>query len=238
MPRAIWADFERRFDLDVFEWYSTAEGGGLLRNPPGKGPIGSCGKPFFLFRMKVVDENGKQCHPNVSGEVIAKPIIGKAKVNYNDNPEASAKKTKGGWNRTGDMAHVDKDGWWYFDHRFGGGLRKSGDFIQPDIVERVIGEHPDVSEVSVFGIPAASGAPGESDIVAGIALFEGKEIDAAAIFQCARRGLEANSVPSYLLLLDEIPKTISQKPQERFLEESFEEHPEKIYKLEDYKRIL
>ena len=57
----------------------------------------------------------------------------------------------------------------------------------------------------------------------------------SAFFNYARKGLEANSVPSYLLILDEIPMTISQKPQERFLMQAFEECPEKVYKQEDYK---
>jgi len=99
----------------------------------------------------------------------------------------------------------------------------------------VIGEHPDVSEVSVFGIPSAGGAPGESDLVAGIVLFDGKAPNPEDIFERARKGLESNSVPSYIMFLDEIPKTISEKPQERFLKQNFEERPELVYKLEDYK---
>ena len=235
MPRAIWADFEKRFDLKILEWYSTLEGGGFARKPPGKGPIGSFGKPVWLFKMRIVDKNDNPCPPNVPGEVIASIRSGSTVVNYFDNPEASKKKTLGGWNRTGDIAHVDENGWFFFDYRAGGGLRRAGDFIQPDTVERVIGEHPDVSEVSVFGIPAASGAPGESDLVAGIVLFQGREPDPASIFECARKGLEANSVPSYLFFLEEIPKTISEKPQERFLRQEFEHHPEHIHKLLDYK---
>ncbi|MCP4579805.1 MAG: ATP-dependent acyl-CoA ligase [Deltaproteobacteria bacterium] len=235
MPRSIWEDFEKRFDVKILEWYSTLEGGGITRKPPGKGPVGSCGKPVPLFKMQIVDENDNPCPPNVTGEIVAKPIGGgKAKVDYHDNAEASEKKTRGGWNRTGDMAHKDEKGWWFFDYRMGGGLRRAGDFIQADTVERVIGEHPDVSEVSVFGIPAASGAPGESDLVAGVAPFKGKELDPASIFEIARKGLEANSVPSYLLFLDEIPMTISQKPQERFLRQSFEEQKDRVYKQVDY----
>ncbi len=234
MPRAIWEDFEKRFNVKIVEWYSTLEGGGITIKPPGKGPIGSCGKPIFLYKMKIVDENDNQCPPHVTGEIIAKPIRGKAKVDYHNNSEASESKTRGGWNRTGDMAHTDEKGWFFFDYRMGGGLRRAGDFIQSDTVERVIGEHPDISEVSVFGVPAASGAPGESDLVAGIAPFEGRKLDPASIFECARKGLEANSVPSYLLFLDEIPMTISQKPQERFLRQNFEEQPDRVHKLEDY----
>ena len=235
MPRAIWKDFEKRFDVKILEWYSTLEGGGFARKPIGKGPIGSFGKPIFLFNMKIVDEKDNPCPPNVPGEVIAKIRGVDAFVNYYDNPEASKKKTLGGWNRTGDIAHTDEEGWFFFDYRVGGGLRRAGDFIQADNVEKVIGEHPDVSEVSVFGIPSESGAPGESDLVAAVTFFEGKKPDPASLFQHARKGLEANSVPSYLLYLEEIPKTISEKPQERFLKQNFEDHPELVYKLEDYK---
>ena len=234
MPRAIWADFENRFGVKILEWYSTLEGGGFARKPIGEGPVGSFGKPICLFNMKVVDENDQQCPPNVPGEIIAKPVWTNAFVNYFDNPDASAKKTMGGWNRTGDIAHIDENGWFFFDYRKGGGLRRSGDFIQADTVEKVIGQHPDVSEVTVFGIPAKSGAPGESDLVAAIVLFKDKQIDPASIFNIARKGLEANSVPAYLMFLDEIPKTISEKPQERFLKQYFEEHPDWIYTLEDY----
>jgi len=234
MPRAIWEDFEKRFGVDILEWYSTLEGGGFARKPIGKGPVGSFGKPICIFTMRVVDENDNPCPPNVPGEIIAKPKGVSAFVNYFDNPEASTKKTLGGWNRTGDIAHIDENGWYFFDYRIGGGLRRAGDFIQPDTVEKVIGEHPDVSEVSVFGIPALGGAPGESDLVAGIVLFDGRIPDPAKIYDCARNGLEANSIPSYIMFLDEIPKTISEKPQERFLKQFFDERPDLVYKLEDY----
>jgi crotonobetaine/carnitine-CoA ligase len=229
MPGAIWNDFEQRFDVKILEWYSTLEGGGFARKPIGKGPVGSFGKPIFLFKMRVVDENDRPCLPNVSGEIIAKPIWSNAFVNYFDNPEASAIKTMGGWNRTGDIAHIDENGWYFFDYRKGGGLRRSGDFIQPDAVEKVIGQHPDVSEVCVFGIPAKSGAPGESDLVAAIVLFKDKMPDPDGIFQESWKGLEANSVPDYIMFLDEIPKTISEKPQVRFLKQLFEDHPEWVY---------
>ena len=43
--------------------------------------------------------------------------------------------------RSGDMVHVDEDGWFFFDYRKGGGLRRAGDFIQPEFVETVIGQH-------------------------------------------------------------------------------------------------
>jgi len=233
-PRAIWEAFEKRFNLKILEWYGSVEGG-FAYKPVDQGPVGSFGKPVdSIMEMEIFDENDEPCPPGQVGELVTRPRGGKAKVDYLDNPEASKDKTRGGWLRTGDMAWKDEDGWFFFAYRKGGGLRRSGDFIQPDKVEKVIGEHPDVSEVAVFGIPAESGAPGESDLVAAVMPFEGADPDPGDIFNHARKGLEPNSVPSYLMFVEEIPKTISEKPQERFLKQIFEEHPEKVHKLSDY----
>jgi crotonobetaine/carnitine-CoA ligase len=79
-----------------------------------------------------------------------------------------------------------------------------------------------VTDVFVYGVPAASGAPGEKDVVAAIVLAEGKAQDTAAVFAACREKLESNFVPSYLQVLEEIPKTASEKPQERILLQQFD----------------
>ncbi|UCE85432.1 MAG: AMP-binding protein [Deltaproteobacteria bacterium] len=221
MPAAIWEAFERRFDVQVFEWYGAVEGG-LAFKPIGQGPVGSFGKPVPGLEMKIVDDAGDECAPGEVGEIVSRPASGEpAEVEYFENPEASRDKTRGGWLRSGDMGHRDADGWFFFDYRKGGGIRRSGDFINPGFVEKAIAEIPEVSDVFVYGIPAASGAPGEKDVVAAIVPKPGAAFAADAIFAACRRSLESNFVPSYLQVLDEIPKTVSEKPQERFLLEAF-----------------
>jgi crotonobetaine/carnitine-CoA ligase len=221
MPKAIWADFERRFGVEIFEWYGAVEGG-LAYKPVGQGPIGSFGKPAPGLEMKVVDDEGRECPPGVVGEIVSRPATGEAaSVEYFENPEASRAKTVGGWLRSGDMGHRDAEGWLFFDHRKGGGIRHNGDFVNPGFVEKVIAEHPMVSDVFVYGVPAASGSPGEKDVVAAIVPVPGIVFDPDAVFAACRAGLEPNFVPSWLQVVDEIPKTISEKPQERFLLERF-----------------
>ena len=55
------------------------------------------------------------------------------------------------------------------------------------------------------------------------------QLRAASVFAACRKGLEANFVPSYLQVVDEIPKTASEKPQERFLVERFERDPASVF---------
>jgi crotonobetaine/carnitine-CoA ligase len=220
MPAAIWEDFERRFDLRVFEWYGAVEGG-LAVKPVGQGPTGSFGKPIPGLEMLVLDETDQECPSGVVGEICSRPSGGDAEVRYHDDQEASEAKTRGGWLRSGDMGHTDPDGWLFFDYRKGGGIRHNGDFVNAGFVEKVLAEHPQVSDVFVYGVEAASGAPGEKDVVAAIVVTDDVELDAESVFAHCREGLESNFVPGYLHVVDEIPKTASEKPQERFLLDAF-----------------
>jgi crotonobetaine/carnitine-CoA ligase len=234
-PVAIWEAFEKRFQVQIHEWYGAVEGG-FAHKPPGQGPIGSFGKSLpGMMEMKVVREDDTECEPGEIGELICRMVQGETRVEYHGNPRASSEKTRGGWLRTGDMCHRDADGWFFFDFRKGGGLRRQGDFIQPDYVEKVIAEHPDVSEVCVYGIPAASGAPGESDLVAAVVPFAGRTIDPKSLFEACLKRLERNSVPSYIQVVDEIPKTVSEKNLDRVLREQFSPDAPNVYRFENFR---
>jgi crotonobetaine/carnitine-CoA ligase len=234
-PLAIWEAFEKRFNVNILEWYGAVEGGFSFK-PPGKGPIGSFGKTLpGVMELKVVDEDDNEVKPGETGELIVKMLKGETKVDYLKRPDESADKTRGGWLRTGDMVHRDEKGWFFFDYRKGTELRRAGDFIQPDYVERIIGGHPEVSEVCVYGIPAASGAPGESDLVAALEPFEKGEIDPKSVFDRCKVEMEANFIPSYLQVVEEIPKSISEKALDRVLKDNFSPDAENVHKFEDYK---
>ncbi len=221
MPQAIWQNFERRFDLKVFEMYGAIEGGMAL-NPPGVGPVGSFGKGAATLEIRIVDDDGDVCAAGEPGELISRPLGGgEVRVEYFKNTEASKKKTTGGWLRSGDICHQDEDGWLYFDFRKGGGIRHNGDFINPGFVEKVLAEDPRVTDVYVYGVPAESGSPGERDVVAAIVTLDADDFDAGGVFERCAADLESNFVPTYLQVVPEIPKTASEKPQERFLLERF-----------------
>jgi len=221
MPGAIWDSFEKRFNVQILEWYGAVEGGFAMK-PIGQGPIGSFGKPGAGLELKILDDADQECPPFTTGEVCSRPEGGgSASVEYYGNKKASEDKTRDGWLRSGDMGHADEEGWLYFDYRKGGGLRHNGDFVNPSFVEKVIAECPEVSDVFVYGVPAASGAPGEKDVIAALVTQSRESFDPASVFAACRAGLEANFVPSYLQVVDEIPKTASEKPQERFLMEKF-----------------
>jgi len=232
-PRPIWEAFEKRFNVRIHEWYAAVEGG-FAHKPPGVGPIGSFGKPPAGAEIRVIRQDDTDCEPGEIGELISRPATGIVEVVYHGYKEASESKTRGGWLRSGDIVHRDEEGWLYFDYRKGGGLRRQGDFIMPEYVEAVIAEHPDVTDVCVYGIPASSGAPGESDLVAAIVPMTDTPPDIKGIFHFCLRGLERNSVPSYIEVVPEIPKTASLKNLGRVLKDAFNPDASNVYKYIDY----
>lgn len=223
MPRDLWEPFEQRFGVRVLEWYGTMEGG-FACNPPGAGPRGSFGKPpAGLIEMDVVDEEDRPLPPGQTGELVTRPAGQPARLEYHRNPEASARKTRGGWLHTGDMCWRDEEGWFFFAHRKEeGGIRKLGEFVPDGFVRRVLAEDPEVLDVHVYGVPAATGAPGESDVVAAVVVRDPARLDVPALFsRCAGR-LERQHVPDYVQVLDELPKTATEKVQTRLLVASFD----------------
>lgn len=233
-PQPIWDPFEKRFNVKILEWYGSVEGG-FAYKPIGQGPVGSFGKPVpGVMEFKVVDDEDKEVPVGQTGELICRMMKGETKVDYLGRPDDSEEKTRGGWLRSGDMVHRDAQGWYFFDFRKGTELRRAGDFIQPEYVETVIGKHPEVSEACVFGIPAASGAPGESDLVAALEPFVGKAIDPASVYRLCKSDLEKNFIPSFLLVVSHIPKTISEKAIPRQLKDMFDRGEGKIFKFEDF----
>ncbi|MFM0128936.1 AMP-binding protein [Paraburkholderia sediminicola] len=222
MPAAIWEAFEQRFGVQIVEFYGAAEGG-ITVKPLGAGPVGSIGKPAPILRHRIVDDDGNDCAPGVPGELLFRPADGSPfKVEYFGNPEASAKKCRDGWLYMGDVVREDENGWLFFEYRKGGGIRHNGEFINPAPIEKAIAESGLVEDVYVYGVKAASGAPGEKDVVAAVVPKDAARFDPQQIFRACRAKLEASSVISWLQVVSEIPKTASEKPLERYLVDMFD----------------
>lgn len=229
MPSAIWHDFSKRFDVELFEFYGAAEGG-MMFNPPGAGPVGSIGKPPESLIARIVDEEGNTCPPGQRGEIVFEAAVGpKLAVEYYKNPEASDKKTRDGVLYMGDIGHQDEDGWYYFDSRKGDEIRRNGEFVDVARIEKIIAEFEDVEDVFVYGIPSLNGAPGEKDIIAAVVPVEARLFDPDVLVNHCREVLGRNDLPSFIQVMSEIPKTASEKPQSRFCYEFFMEQKNHVY---------
>jgi carnitine-CoA ligase len=216
MPAGLWEAYRKRFGVEIAEGYGSTEGGGVLANPPGVGPIGSIGKPPPGLEAAAFNEAGQRCRAFELGELRFRPEGGEARpVSYFRNEAAGLDKIRGGWFATGDIVYQDEDGWFYFQHRVGGGVRRNGDFVNTALVEAVISRSRMVDDVFVYGVATERNVAGEKVLVAAVVPADPRSFDVGALKEYCAAHLERNDVPEIVQVLTAIPKTASEKPIEQ-----------------------
>jgi len=121
---------------------------------PEDGPqarIGTCGFERTGMQVSIQGDDGRELKPFETGEIC---VIGPAVfAGYFDNPEANAKAFRDGWFRTGDLGHMDQEGFVYITGRASDMYISGGSNIYPREVEEKILTHPAIGEVAVLGVP-------------------------------------------------------------------------------------
>jgi len=121
---------------------------------PEDGPharIGTCGFERTGMQVSIQGDDGRELKPLETGEIC---VIGPAVfAGYYDNPEANAKAFRDGWFRTGDLGHMDEEGFVYITGRASDMYISGGSNIYPREIEEKILTHPAVAEVAVLGVP-------------------------------------------------------------------------------------
>ena len=113
--------------------------------------IGSCGYERTAMQVSIQDDNGHELKPFETGEIC---VIGPAVfAGYYNNPEANAKAFRDGWFRTGDLGHMDDEGFVYITGRASDMYISGGSNIYPREIEEKILTHPAIGEVAVLGVP-------------------------------------------------------------------------------------
>jgi fatty-acyl-CoA synthase len=113
--------------------------------------IGTCGYERTGMQIAIMDDQGKELAPFETGEIC---VIGPAVfAGYYDNEEANAKAFRDGWFRTGDLGHVDAEGFLYITGRASDMYISGGSNIYPRETEEKILTHGAVAEVAVLGVP-------------------------------------------------------------------------------------
>jgi fatty-acyl-CoA synthase len=175
---------------------------------------GSVGRPVAWGRIRIVDEEGKDLSPGKPGEiVVAGPIV---MLGYGGRPEETRAGRIGGWHRTGDLAVRDDEGFVTLVGRLKDMYVSGGENVYPAEVERVLEEHPAVSEAAVVGVPDNEwGETGCAYVVPADPAF-----DADAILAWARERLAAYKLPRRMVTVDSLPRTPSGKVRKQDLGES------------------
>jgi crotonobetaine/carnitine-CoA ligase len=114
---------------------------------------------------------------------------------------------RGGWLHTGDLGHLDDEGFLHFVGRKKEMIRRAGENIAPSEIESVLATHPGVREAVVVGVPDALR---EEEVKACVVLADGEDVKsvppAVLLDHCAAR-LAAFKVPRYVEYRREFPRT-------------------------------
>jgi len=136
-PRQIMGQTE----TSILLWASESES----RKRPG-----TVGRPVFHAEVRLLDKQGNQPEPGEVGEIVVRgPVLMKE---YWNDPAASEAAMKGGWLKTGDLARMDEDGYFYLVDRAKDMYISGGENVYPAEVERVLTSHPAVAEAAVVGV--------------------------------------------------------------------------------------
>lgn len=200
---------EARFSAPVAEGYGLTETAGLGTFNPlfGTRKVGSVGLPTPGFEVKVIDLEGS---PLPAGEVGEVALRGPAvMLGYWKKPEATAEVLDHeGWFRTGDLGHLDEDGYLFIVDRIKDLIIHGGYNVYPREVEEVLYEIPGVAQASVVGTPDEKYG---QQVTAVIALSPGAHLDAAEVERFARENLAAYKIPRIIEFVEELPKGPSGK---------------------------
>ncbi len=146
------------FPCGLFEVYGLTEGFFTIRKPEDPADkLGSVGRAAMANDLRVIDNDGLELPIGEAGEIVGYcPMLMRG---YYRNPEKTEEaiwiEPKSGrtFLRSGDIGRFDEDGYFWLLDRKKDMIVSGGANVYPTDIEGVIGEHEDVSDVAVIGIP-------------------------------------------------------------------------------------
>ncbi|HJQ61111.1 MAG TPA: fatty acid--CoA ligase [Vineibacter sp.] len=172
----------------------------------------SCGFAQKGVELRIVGEDGKDCGPEVVGEIaVRSPQVMKG---YWKLPEASAKAMRDGWFFTGDAGYLDAKGYLFIYDRVKDMIVSGGENIYPAEVESALFGHPGVADVAVIGVP--DDRWGEA-VKAVVVKKPGAAITPAELIQWARERIAGYKLPKSIDFVDALPRNPTGKILKREL---------------------
>ncbi|WP_369227897.1 class I adenylate-forming enzyme family protein [Streptomyces sp. R39] len=197
------ARIESRYGFPLIEGYGLSEGTCFSTVNPVAGPrrVGSVGRAVPGQDIRIVDERGTELAPGVDGEVIVRgPNVMRG---YLGRPEETAKTIVGGWLHTGDVGHLDQDGYLFLVGRSKDMIIRGGENIYPKEIEDVLVTAPSALDAAVIGVPDDKW--GEV-VVAYVQPRPGATVDPAALEALTARHLSGYKRPTSFFVVDALPK--------------------------------
>ena len=204
LPGELMRAFEEKFSTMILEGYGLSETSPVasFNHPDKERKAGSIGTPIDGCEMKIVGDDGRELPAGTVGEIAIRGL--NVMKGYWNKPEATAESIDAdGWFRTGDMAMVDEDGYYYIVDRKKDLIIRGGYNVYPREIEEVLYEHPAVREAAVVAM--AHDELGE-EVGAAVALKAGAKATEEELRDFVKEQVAAYKYPRRVWFVDELPK--------------------------------
>ncbi|WP_369264854.1 class I adenylate-forming enzyme family protein [Streptomyces sp. R35] len=195
--------FETRYGFPLVEGYGLSEGtcGSTINPVAGPRRAGTVGLPFPGQEIRIIDAHGIEVAPGIDGEVVVRGA--NVMRGYLGRPDETAKVIIGGWLHTGDVGHLDAEGYLTLVGRSKDMIIRGGENIYPKEIEDVLTGDPSVLEAAVIGVPDEKW--GEV-VVAYVQPRPGLTVDPGALKALCTRSLTGYKRPTSFVVVEAIPK--------------------------------
>lgn len=207
--------FAKRFNVNVGVVYGITEFGCPILGRPEQVIGGECGFAREGFACKVVDENDIEVPRGTVGELVIRADVPWTLCDgYLGNPEATANQRRNLWAHTGDAFRQDDSGRFYFVDRIKDAIRRRGENVSSFEVEGCVNRFPAVLESAVVGVPSTVS---EDEILVYIVCRPGHALDPAELTRFLASKMPYFTVPRFVEVVDELPKTQTNKVRKNVL---------------------
>ncbi|MES5823729.1 AMP-binding protein [Streptomyces sp. RG80] len=195
--------FEARYGFPLVEGYGLSEGtcGSTINPVTGPRRAGTVGRPFPGQEIRIVDADGNDVPPGTDGEVLIRGA--NVMRGYLGRPDETARVVVDGWLHTGDVGHLDAEGYLVLVGRSKDMIIRGGENIYPKEIEDVLVGDPSVQEAAVIGVPDEKW--GEV-VVAYVQPRPGLTVDPTALGARCARSLTGYKRPTSFVVVDAIAK--------------------------------
>ena len=222
LPKAVAERFEKLTGAKLREGYGLTEASPVTHINPiyGKYKLGSIGVPIPSTLAAIADpEEPRLLPPGEVGElVVSGPQVMKGYIDEEANRKVFFECCGRRWLRTGDMAYMDEEGFFYIVDRKKDIIKYKGYSVYPREVEEVLYMHPCVADAAVIGVPDPRVGERVKAFVTLKPGCEGK-VTPEDIIAFARERLAPYKVPKEVEIRRELPKSAVGKILRRVLRE-------------------